>query len=196
MPVRPWWLSIPTLAAILVLAAPCPAGTGPAFLSSDLPGADLASNILFETTFPINELLPDVWTREQQQEILYFRERMKKDDRIFLIVQATVDPIGTGAENAQWGKAISLAVADRLRESGIRADRILLYDFATSTERVLLSSGGGESWTDAGWMDSSSLVVGGRSSGRVPGTTAPTLTVLDLGRNLARLYRGPSTPAP
>lgn len=126
MPVRPWWFSIPTLAAILVLAAPCPADTGPTFLSSELSGADLASNILFETAFPFNELLPDAWTREQQQEILYFRERMKKDDRIFLIVQATVDPIGTGAENTNWGKEISLAVADRLRDSGIRSDRILL----------------------------------------------------------------------
>jgi len=98
----------------------------PFFLSEELSGANLASNILFEATFPINELLPEGWTRDQQREILYFRERMKNDDRIFLILQATIDPIGSEEDNRRWGSDLSLAIAHRLRDSGIRGDRILV----------------------------------------------------------------------
>ncbi len=126
MPFRPRSLFILSFAATLLLAAPGGESRGPATLSEDLSAANLASNILFETTFPINELLPDGWTRDQLREILYFRERMKKDDRIFLILQATVDPIGSGEENLRWGADLTLAVVNRLRESGIREDRILV----------------------------------------------------------------------
>ncbi|GAB4363477.1 MAG: hypothetical protein Kow00128_04260 [Deltaproteobacteria bacterium] len=122
---HPFLFLLPLVAAWF-LSTPATAGRGPVLLPEDLPGQDLSSNILFETSVPINELLPDRWTRSQQREILYFRERMKRDARIFLIVQATIDPIGSEEENRRWGTDLSLAVGNRLIASGIPEDRILV----------------------------------------------------------------------
>ncbi len=126
MTLRRCFLLLLACAVAWCFASPAKGESGPVLLPEDLSEANLAPNILFETSFPINELLPDEWTRDQQREVLYFRERMKKDDRIFLILQATIDPIGSAEENRRWGSDLSLAVVHRLRESGIRGDRILV----------------------------------------------------------------------
>jgi uncharacterized protein YfaP (DUF2135 family) len=89
-------------------------------------GAELSSNIEYETFFPINELPAKKWTPAQQKEIYYFLERMKRDDRIFLIIKTVVDPIGSREENEKWALGISQEVGERLLEAGIRPDRILI----------------------------------------------------------------------
>ncbi len=90
------------------------------------PGPEIASHILFETVFPLNELLPSHFTASQRKEIAYLLERMKKDDRIFLLLQVTTDPIGRKEDNERMGMELSRAIADRLLEAGLRRDRILI----------------------------------------------------------------------
>ena len=89
-------------------------------------GPDLSSHMVFETSFPINELPAKNWTPAQQKEISYFLELMKRDDSIFLIVKTVVDPIGSREENEKWALGISREVGERLLESGVRPDRILI----------------------------------------------------------------------
>ncbi len=109
-------LCVPHLAAPVERTAVYPGTLGP----------EINSYILFETVFPLNDLLPLRWTSAQQKEVAYILERMKKDNRIFLLLQLSVDPIGRREDNERTGMEISQAIADRLRESGIRRDRILI----------------------------------------------------------------------
>lgn len=92
----------------------------------DPPGAELDSRILFETVFPVQDLLPSGWSGAQQKVVVSFLQRMQQDERIFLIVQTSVDPIGSREENEVWALRISQAVVARLRDSGMRGDRILI----------------------------------------------------------------------
>lgn len=91
-----------------------------------MPGPEIDNDILFETAFPLNDLLPSGWTAAQKREAAYILERMKKDERIFLLLQVKADPIGRGEESARLGLQVAQAVADRLGDSGIRRDRILI----------------------------------------------------------------------
>lgn len=112
---------------LLCLAAASPeAAAGQIAVSPGQAGAGANSNILFETVFPLNEIPASGWTLLQQKEIAYLLERIKKDDRVFLSVQVTVDPIGSRAENEAWAMEIARAVAARLAGSGIRPDRMLI----------------------------------------------------------------------
>ncbi|MBI5576596.1 MAG: hypothetical protein HY896_09580 [Deltaproteobacteria bacterium] len=112
-------------AACLFAPGAVPAGERTAIYPGVL-GPEITPHILFETAFPLNELLPSKWSPAQLRDVSYFRERMKKDRRIFLIVQVSIDPIGRKEENADFALELSHAVAERLRESGIRQDRILI----------------------------------------------------------------------
>lgn len=114
------------LAAFLFLATAHAAGGGPPAVHPDLPGEELDRPVLFEAVFPVQDLLPSGWTRAQRKEVLSLLRRMQQDDRIFLIVQTTVDPIGSREENEIWALGVSQAVSARLRESGMREDRILI----------------------------------------------------------------------
>jgi hypothetical protein len=87
---------------------------------------ELDSHLVFETSFSINELPSKRWTPAQQKEIDYLLERMKRDDRIFLVVKTVVDPIGSREENEKWALGISREVGKRLMASGVRPDRILI----------------------------------------------------------------------
>ena len=109
----------------LVAASPA-AAAGQVAVSTAPPGGGVDSNILFETAFPLNELPVTGWTRLQKKEVAYLLERIKKDDRVFLSIQVTVDPIGNRAENEAWATEIARAVAARLAGSGIRPDRMLI----------------------------------------------------------------------
>ncbi len=109
----------------LAAASRAPAA-GQVPVSPGPPGSVVDSNILFETVFPLNEMPATGWTPIQQKEIAYLLERIKKDDRVFLSVQVTVDPIGSRAENEAWAMEIARAVAARLAGSGIRPDRMLI----------------------------------------------------------------------
>ncbi len=113
--------------ALLCLAAPSYAApAGQAAVSPTPPRTGEDSNILFETVFPLNELPASGWTPLQQKEVAYLLERIKKDDRVFLSIQVTVDPIGARAENDAWAAEIARAVAARFAGSGIRPDRMLI----------------------------------------------------------------------
>ena len=125
MPFRSAAIALP-LAALLLAALSPRAGGERVTTFSVPPGTEFTANILFETTFPLNDLLPAGWTPAQHKEVAYAIERMKKDDRVFLLVQTTVDPIGSRAENESWALEVSHAVAGRLRDSGIRGDRIVV----------------------------------------------------------------------
>jgi uncharacterized protein YfaP (DUF2135 family) len=122
-------------ALLCLAAAPQAAPLGEVAVSPVAPGDAFDSNILFETVFPLNELDAWGWTPAQQKEIAYLLERIKKDDRVFLSVQAVVDPIGAWSENGPWAMDIARAVAARLAGSGIRPDRMLLVP-ATSDMRL------------------------------------------------------------
>ena len=124
MPPRVSYLFLLACAA-LSIAAPSAAGERTAIYPGT-PGPEIASYILFETAFPLNELLPSEWTPFQQREISDFQERMKKDPRIFLLVQISMDPIGSKKDGGGLALSLSHSVAERLRESGIRQDRILI----------------------------------------------------------------------
>ena len=115
------------LACAVLVSAPFVAGAGErTAIYPGTPGPEIASHIVLETAFPLNELLPSKWTPAQQREVFYFLERMKKDQRIFLLVQVFIDPIGRKEENGGMALELSHSVAERLRESGIRQDRILI----------------------------------------------------------------------
>jgi hypothetical protein len=89
-------------------------------------GREIDPHILFETSFPLNELHPDSWTAAQRKEVAYMAERIRKDNRIFLLIQVVVDPIGRTEDNARWSLENAQVVAERLRESGVRRDRMLI----------------------------------------------------------------------
>lgn len=112
--------------AALALALPSAVRGGPVPVYPGKPGQELGTNIVFETAFPINELPPGKWNPAQRKEISYILERMKRDDRIFLIIKTVVDPIGSLQENEMWALGISQEIAERLQESGIRSDRIMI----------------------------------------------------------------------
>lgn len=110
---------------VLTVAAKGAAGERTAIYPG-VPGPELAPSILFETAFPLNDLHPTEWTPSQQREIHYFSELMKKDSRIFLLVQVSMDPIGSRDDGGRTALSLSHAFAERLRESGIRQDRMLI----------------------------------------------------------------------
>ena len=117
--------------ALLCLAAPQTAPSGEVAVSPVAPGSAFDANILFETVFALNELPASGWTPAQQKEIAYLLERIKKDDRVFLSVQAVVDPIGAWSENEPWAMDIARAFAARLAGSGVRTDRMLVVPAAS-----------------------------------------------------------------
>jgi len=120
---RPLWLL--ALLCALSLAGPprTPAARIPVIPE---PGEAAASlPILFETVLPLNELPPAGWPESRRGQILYFLERMKQDDRIFLLIEVTVDPLGREEDNARWAADLAQAVGERLRETGVRPDRML-----------------------------------------------------------------------
>src|SRR5574341_588469 len=51
---------------------------------------------------------------------------MKNDDRIFLLIEVVVDPIGSREDNERWAADVAQAGAERLRATGIRPDRMLV----------------------------------------------------------------------
>ncbi|MDA8123287.1 MAG: hypothetical protein M0Z38_12085 [Deltaproteobacteria bacterium] len=119
------------LSCLILLCAPQVAAPAErAAIYPGTPGPEIDSHILFETVFPLNELLPSRWTAAQRKEVAYILERMKKDNRIFILLQVAIDPIGRKEDNERMGMEISQAIADRLRESGIRRDRILVVPAA------------------------------------------------------------------
>ncbi len=91
-----------------------------------LSGVDLVSDILFEVKIPFNELRTSGWNPSQQKDVAYLAERMKRDDRLFLVVQARVDPLGSTYENVAWSTEVARAVAGRLRDSGVPEDRLVV----------------------------------------------------------------------
>lgn len=90
------------------------------------PGVELPSDILFKADYPLNEMRPGEWTDAQKREISYFRERMKKDPRIFLLLKVSTDPIGNEAEVDAWTGRIAQGIAARLQDAGIPQDRMLI----------------------------------------------------------------------
>jgi len=115
-------------AAMLVLHPFVPAAHCRTPASADLPAGFSVpqSDVVFRYTIPIDEILPGGWTQRQRGEIAYYREQMRKRDEIFLLVRVTVDAIGEKGENESLANDVARAVAHRLREAGVPADRILL----------------------------------------------------------------------
>ena len=129
------FISLVALSCLFLLcASPVAAPAERAAIYPGTPGPEINSHILFETVFPLNDLLPSRWTAAQREEVAYILERMKKDNRIFLLLQVAVDPIGSKEENERMGMEISQAIAERLRESGIRRDRILVVPAAVDVK--------------------------------------------------------------
>lgn len=123
-PMRPRLLR--AIAACAALSAfPGVTGAGRTPVLPALSGVDLSLPILFETAIPLNELPAEGFSERQIREIHYFAERMKNDERIFLLIEASVDPIGNRKENELFAADAAQAVAERLRAAGIRADRML-----------------------------------------------------------------------
>lgn len=123
----PHRLSLPALACLALLLLPAAAKAGGRVPVYPLPpGADLRSNILFESVIPLNDLSPGRWTDAQKKEMSYFRERMKKDPRIFLLLRVSIDPIGSPQETEAWAMAMAQGLAGRLQELGIPQDRMLV----------------------------------------------------------------------
>lgn len=117
-----------TFAAVVLATVHVPAtangGRTPVFRESSVAAMQLP--VLFQASFPVSGIFPSGWTEAQKKEISYIRERMKTDSRIFLLIQATADPIGPPAESARWGQALALGIALRLAESGIPRDRLIV----------------------------------------------------------------------
>jgi uncharacterized protein YfaP (DUF2135 family) len=90
------------------------------------PGVELPTDTVFKAEYPLDELRPGQWSEKQKQEIAYFRERMRKDPRIFLILKITSDPIGSEAETATWTERIAQGLAARLEDAGIPQDRMVI----------------------------------------------------------------------
>ncbi len=119
---------------LLCLAAASPAAAAGRVPDAPIsPGRRADSTILFETVFPLNELPASGFTPAQQKEIAYILERIKKDDRVFLAIQVVADPIGSRAEEEAWAMEIARAVAARLDDAGVRADRMLTVSVATDS---------------------------------------------------------------
>ncbi len=114
------------LSAALLLAPLASAGEDRPAVSPVRIGHEIDPHILFEVAFPLNELQPASWTPAQQKEIAYLAERLRKDNRIFLLIHVTVDPIGRTADNERLALDTARAVAERLRNSGVRQDRMLI----------------------------------------------------------------------
>lgn len=126
------FISLVALSCLFLLCAPPVAAPAErTAIYPGTPGPEINSHILFETVFQLNDLLPSRWTAAQRKEVAYILERMKKDNRIFLLLQVTVDPIGRKEDNERMGMEISQAIAERLRESGLRRDRILVVPAAS-----------------------------------------------------------------
>ena len=100
-------------ACILLPALASAAGRVPVYPLP--PGVELPSDILFKAEYPLNEMRPGEWTSAQKNEIAYFRERMRKDPRIFMLIRVTSDPIGSESETATWAERIAQGLAGRLQ---------------------------------------------------------------------------------
>jgi hypothetical protein len=90
------------------------------------PGIELPSEFVFKGEYPLSELRPGRLTETQKKEIAYFRERMRKDPRIFMLIRVTADPIGSEAETATWTGRIAQGLAGRLQDAGIPKDRMMI----------------------------------------------------------------------
>ncbi len=113
--------------AALLFLLPTLASAGGRTLVYPLPsGVELPSDILFKAEYPLKEMRPGQWTEAQKKEISYFRERMKKDPRIFMLLKVTSDPIGRDSETAPWTERIAQGIAGRLQDAGIPQDRMLI----------------------------------------------------------------------
>ncbi|MFA6147408.1 MAG: hypothetical protein WC899_04285 [bacterium] len=118
-------LAIVAVLALLPSARPARAWKVP--VTDFPPGFSLPqSEIVFKTTFLLDELPMDTWTERQGGEIAYFREQMRKRDEIFLLLRISMDAIGRKEENEALADDVAQAVALRLRASGIPADRMML----------------------------------------------------------------------
>lgn len=124
MPLRPRLLSIPALAALLLLGGPAGAEDGTVPPSPEALDREPASETLYETFFPVDELVPEGWSPEQQRKLRTLPARLRGDERILLVIRTTVDPIGSREENERWATDLSRAVAARLARSGIPEDRM------------------------------------------------------------------------
>ncbi len=113
--------------AALIVLLPALASAAGRTLVYPLPaGVELPSDILFKADYPLSEMRPGQWTDAQKKEIAYFRERMKKDPRIFMLLKVTSDPIGKEVETATWTERIAQGLAGRLQDAGIPQDRMLI----------------------------------------------------------------------
>lgn len=129
-------LVIPFLVAPPSIGGPIPAPKGP-------PGKAPAHPVVFETSFPLDELRVTGWTEAQRREVAGIVRRIGSDDRIRLVVHVQTDSIGSREENARWGKAVGEAVAARLVASGVPADRV-----AVSPSVEVGPPGNGAPWID------------------------------------------------
>jgi hypothetical protein len=133
MPLRPRLLPIPAFAALLLMGALAGAEEGSIPLSPEPFDRGLASETLYETVLPVDELVPEGWTPEQQRKLRLLPARLGSDERILLIIRTTVDPIGSREENERWATDLSRAVAARLARSGIPEDRMRVLPGAEDT---------------------------------------------------------------
>ena len=114
-------------AALMLLPAARPALAWKIPVADFPPGFSIPrSDTVFRTELPLDELRLEEWTERQRGEIAYFREQMRKRDEIFLLLQVSLDAIGSAEENRILADDVAQAVALRLLASGIPADRMLL----------------------------------------------------------------------
>lgn len=118
-------------AALALFRGDAPAGR--LAVLPEMAGAEAQLPILFEAEIPLNELPISGWTDAQRKDILYFLERMKKDGRIFLLVEVAADPIGRRDENRRWAEDVAREVGRRLVEAGFWPDRLLLLPAKVDT---------------------------------------------------------------
>jgi uncharacterized protein YfaP (DUF2135 family) len=124
----PFWFTsrIRRIAALIILLPALASAAGRTLVYPLPPGVELPTDTLFKAEYPLSEVRPGQWTEAQKKEISYFRERMKKDPRIFMLLKVTSDPIGNEAETATWTERIAQGLAARLQDSGIPQDRMLI----------------------------------------------------------------------
>jgi uncharacterized protein YfaP (DUF2135 family) len=114
------------IAAVCILLPALASAAGRILVYPLPPGVELPSDFIFKAEYPLADLRPGGLTDAQKKEIAYFRERMRKDPRIFMLIRVTSDPIGSEAETATWTERIAQGLAGRLQDAGIPQDRMLI----------------------------------------------------------------------
>ena len=114
--------------AVLALLLPAhPLGAARIPEASLPPGFALPQgDVVFRSVIPLAELLADGWTEKRLEEIARFREQMRRRDEIFLLINVTMDAIGSGAENVAMADDLAQSAARRLQAAGVPADRMLV----------------------------------------------------------------------